>query len=289
VEFHLSHGDMIRLLRRCGLEVEDLIELRPEPGATASHPLATLASVLAAQWLPTMLSLRMTTASLFAMGIGALGLQQLADFALGALLRGIAPTQQIAHFATVPGMVHFVLLVAFAAMPILANWLSLPSVGPHSSNAGCREKAANCCADRLPLPNQKMPASVVDDQFRAGDFAGRELSRRQRVEPIVPGRDDERRRSDFSHPQFAQRRGAIDINTGETQRQRLDALDDAHDAIALGPRRRRDQFRSNAKETDQYRRRDLLSSPPREIPARIDSPECEPIASAWFDRNRTGR
>jgi hypothetical protein len=42
VEFHLSHDDMIRLLRRCGLEVEDLIELRPEPGATASHPLATL-------------------------------------------------------------------------------------------------------------------------------------------------------------------------------------------------------------------------------------------------------
>jgi SAM-dependent methyltransferase len=42
VEFHLGHGDMIRLLRRCGLEVEDLIELRPGPGATASHPLATL-------------------------------------------------------------------------------------------------------------------------------------------------------------------------------------------------------------------------------------------------------
>lgn len=42
VEFHLSHGDMIRLLRRCGLEVEDLIELQPQPGATASHPLATL-------------------------------------------------------------------------------------------------------------------------------------------------------------------------------------------------------------------------------------------------------
>jgi hypothetical protein len=35
VEFHLSHGDMIRLLRRRGLAVEDLIELRPEPGATA--------------------------------------------------------------------------------------------------------------------------------------------------------------------------------------------------------------------------------------------------------------
>jgi SAM-dependent methyltransferase len=42
VEFHLPHGDMIGLLRGCGLQVEDLIELRPPPGATASHPMATL-------------------------------------------------------------------------------------------------------------------------------------------------------------------------------------------------------------------------------------------------------
>lgn len=33
VEFHLGSGDMIRLLRRCGFEVEDLIELRPPEGA----------------------------------------------------------------------------------------------------------------------------------------------------------------------------------------------------------------------------------------------------------------
>ena len=42
VEYHLGHGDMIRLLRRCRLEVEDLLELRPEPGSTSSHRLATL-------------------------------------------------------------------------------------------------------------------------------------------------------------------------------------------------------------------------------------------------------
>jgi SAM-dependent methyltransferase len=42
VEFHLGHGDMIRLLRGCGLEVEDLLELRPGPGATTRYPLATL-------------------------------------------------------------------------------------------------------------------------------------------------------------------------------------------------------------------------------------------------------
>jgi SAM-dependent methyltransferase len=31
VDFHLGHGDMIRLLRSCGFEIEDLIELQPPP------------------------------------------------------------------------------------------------------------------------------------------------------------------------------------------------------------------------------------------------------------------
>ena len=42
VEFHLGHGDMIRLLRRCGLEICDLIEIQPSPGSTSRHPIATL-------------------------------------------------------------------------------------------------------------------------------------------------------------------------------------------------------------------------------------------------------
>jgi len=33
VEYHLGHGDMIRLLRSCGFEIEDLLELRPPPDA----------------------------------------------------------------------------------------------------------------------------------------------------------------------------------------------------------------------------------------------------------------
>jgi len=41
VEFHLGYGDMIRLLRHCALEVEDLLELRPQPGAAAQHPFVT--------------------------------------------------------------------------------------------------------------------------------------------------------------------------------------------------------------------------------------------------------
>jgi SAM-dependent methyltransferase len=42
VEFHLSHGDWIRLLRACAFEIEDLIELRPPLGATTSYSFVTL-------------------------------------------------------------------------------------------------------------------------------------------------------------------------------------------------------------------------------------------------------
>ena len=42
VEFHLGHGDLIRLLRGCGLEVEDLIELRPAAEAVTRYPFVTL-------------------------------------------------------------------------------------------------------------------------------------------------------------------------------------------------------------------------------------------------------
>ena len=38
VEFHLGYGDMIRLLRRSGFEVEDLIEVRPPAGAATGEP-----------------------------------------------------------------------------------------------------------------------------------------------------------------------------------------------------------------------------------------------------------
>jgi SAM-dependent methyltransferase len=42
VEFHLSHGDMIRLLRASGFEVLDLLELRPPPDATTRFPYVTV-------------------------------------------------------------------------------------------------------------------------------------------------------------------------------------------------------------------------------------------------------
>jgi len=42
VEFHLSHGDWIRLLRRSGFDIEDLLEIRPPADATTEYPYVTL-------------------------------------------------------------------------------------------------------------------------------------------------------------------------------------------------------------------------------------------------------
>jgi SAM-dependent methyltransferase len=42
VEFRLSHGDWLRLLRRHGFEVEDLLEVQPPVSATTRHPCVTL-------------------------------------------------------------------------------------------------------------------------------------------------------------------------------------------------------------------------------------------------------
>ena len=42
VEFHLSHGDWIRLLGRSGFEIEDLVEIRPGADAETAYPFVTL-------------------------------------------------------------------------------------------------------------------------------------------------------------------------------------------------------------------------------------------------------
>src|SRR5262249_27111240 len=38
VEFHISHGERLRLLRACGFDVVDLVELYPGEGATTPYP-----------------------------------------------------------------------------------------------------------------------------------------------------------------------------------------------------------------------------------------------------------
>ena len=42
VEFHLPHGELLRLLRDSGFEVEDLIEIQPPEGSTTRYPFVDL-------------------------------------------------------------------------------------------------------------------------------------------------------------------------------------------------------------------------------------------------------
>lgn len=42
VEFHLPHGEMLRVLRGAGFEVEALVEVQPPPDATTRYPYVTL-------------------------------------------------------------------------------------------------------------------------------------------------------------------------------------------------------------------------------------------------------
>jgi SAM-dependent methyltransferase len=42
VEFHLPHGEMIALLRRCGFEVVELTEVQPPEGSTTRYPFIPL-------------------------------------------------------------------------------------------------------------------------------------------------------------------------------------------------------------------------------------------------------
>jgi hypothetical protein len=64
-------------------------------------------------------------------GVGALVLQQLADFAFGIFLRGITPAQQLAHLATLAGLIYVELLIAF----MLCRSSSIGLSGNHRSAA----------------------------------------------------------------------------------------------------------------------------------------------------------
>jgi hypothetical protein len=107
--------------------------LEPRLGETVATlceaPFIIVAVMFAARKIPPRLNLAGNVKSLALMGFAALVLQQSADFALGAFARGIPPAQQINHLTTPAGLIYLVLLVTFAAMPVLINWRSgrLPS------------------------------------------------------------------------------------------------------------------------------------------------------------------
>ena len=99
--------------------------LEPRVGATIAviceAPLLLAAIVLAARWVPRRRGLSGSAAALWGMELGALALQQIADYAVGIGLRGMAPADQLRGLATPAGAIYVALLLAFVAMPALIN------------------------------------------------------------------------------------------------------------------------------------------------------------------------
>jgi hypothetical protein len=89
-------------------------------------PLLLAVTVLAAHWVPNAVAMEKSITGLVLMGAIALALQQVADFLVGARLRGITAAQQLAYFATKAGLIYALLLVAFAVMPLLVNEAAWP-------------------------------------------------------------------------------------------------------------------------------------------------------------------
>ena len=90
--------------------------------ATASEsPFLIAAMIGSAHWAPRIARVDVTTAALGLVGLVALVLSQIAEFAGGIVLRGLSVSEQIARFGTSAGMIYAALLALFALMPLLVN------------------------------------------------------------------------------------------------------------------------------------------------------------------------
>ena len=93
----------------------------PIIAAACEAPFLLAAMIVAARWIVARVGLQQDALSLLLMGLGALVLQQAADFAVGIGLRDIGPSAQLAQFATPQGLIYAALLAAFVVTPLLLN------------------------------------------------------------------------------------------------------------------------------------------------------------------------
>jgi hypothetical protein len=94
---------------RVGPAIAELIEA----------PFLVIAMVGAARWVPKIARTTENLRSSAFIGVGALVLLLMADFTVGYSLRGLALPEQLARFATAPGVIYAILLLLFALMPVL--------------------------------------------------------------------------------------------------------------------------------------------------------------------------
>lgn len=82
-------------------------------------PFLILAMWSGARWAPAWAKLETGWWLRLMTGVAALAMQQVADLAVGFGLRGMTLSDQLAYFATPPGLIYAATLVLFAAMPLI--------------------------------------------------------------------------------------------------------------------------------------------------------------------------
>jgi|NGEPerStandDraft_6_1074524.scaffolds.fasta_scaffold16631_4 hypothetical protein len=105
----LGPARVLWLEPRVGPAIAELIEA----------PFLVIAMVGAARWVPKIARTTENLRSSAFIGVGALVLLLMADFTVGYSLRGLALPEQLARFATAPGVIYAILLLLFALMPVL--------------------------------------------------------------------------------------------------------------------------------------------------------------------------
>jgi len=105
-----------------------VLVLEPGLGVVAATlceaPFLVLAMIAAAYWVPRSVSMPAGIGGMLVVGIGALALQQAADFVVGTALRGISATDQLARLASSEGAIYAALLALFALMPAIVDRIS---------------------------------------------------------------------------------------------------------------------------------------------------------------------
>jgi hypothetical protein len=103
--------------------------LEPRLGKTVAVlcelPVLLVAMVMAARWTTTKMGPGAGFFSFAAIGGVALILQQIADVAVGIVLRGITLAEQFAYFSTPAGLIYEVALLLFVtsiAAPVASGW-----------------------------------------------------------------------------------------------------------------------------------------------------------------------
>jgi hypothetical protein len=107
--FVLGPLRLLWLIPRFGTRVAELMEM----------PVMLLVTIAAARWITRRLAVPSTPAARLGMGGLALGLLLTAEFTLVLQLRGLTISEYLANRDPVSGTAYYLMLGAFAVMPLL--------------------------------------------------------------------------------------------------------------------------------------------------------------------------